>query len=181
MDNYKNIIRCLKSSNMNTVNQAFEILYNEYAKLVYLIISRSVKDKRDVEELTNDTFIKIFNNRYSLMQEKNLKYYIVTIANNLVKDYWKKKSENISYDSDYVLKQHDSKVETVYDDLIEVLKLHLLEKDVEILILHLFEGVSFKEIAKKYNQKLSAISNRYYRALEKLKEENVIDEIKEKI
>ena len=34
MDNYKNIIRCLKSSNMNTVNQAFEILYNEYAKLV---------------------------------------------------------------------------------------------------------------------------------------------------
>ena len=60
MNSEKQIVNALKSKDEMEVNLALGYLYNNYCRLVYICILSLVKDKRDAEELTDDTFIKLF-------------------------------------------------------------------------------------------------------------------------
>lgn len=83
MDSEILAVRALKGNKQNDIDEAFCYLYKKYCKLVYTCILALVKDSRDAEELTDDTFVKVFNNREKICEERNFKFYLVTIAKNL--------------------------------------------------------------------------------------------------
>ena len=68
MNSDKYAVMVIKGDNKLDIDEAFQYLYNKYSKLVLFLILNMVNDKRDAEELTNDVFIKIFNNRKNLCE-----------------------------------------------------------------------------------------------------------------
>ena len=74
-----NSIKEFSTKDKRIINQVFEEIYYEYGHLIGFVISQYVKNKQDVEELANDTFISLFNNITNLQESKNLKYYILVI------------------------------------------------------------------------------------------------------
>jgi len=69
---------------------AFESLYNRYSKEIYRKLLKMVKDVTMAEELTQDVFVKIWNKREVITVEKPFRHYLLTLANNIVNDFYRK-------------------------------------------------------------------------------------------
>ncbi|SMO33667.1 RNA polymerase sigma factor [Solitalea koreensis] len=69
---------------------AFNALYKAYSKPLYLRILRMVKNAEDADELLQELFIKLWDNRRSIDLEKSFQSYMYTIAQNLVYNYFRK-------------------------------------------------------------------------------------------
>ncbi|UKJ06765.1 RNA polymerase sigma factor [Solitalea lacus] len=69
---------------------AFTALYKAYSKPLYLRILRMVKNAEDAEELLQELFIKLWNNRETIDLEKSFQSYMYTIAQNLVYNFFRK-------------------------------------------------------------------------------------------
>ena len=178
MQEDKKLIAMLRSNDRSIIETGFQNIYEKYHKLVFHCIYKIIKDYLDTEELTNDTFISVFNNRKNLIESKNVKYYIIKTAKNLSIDYLrKKKRESETYLNYQNNSENDSKVVDI-KEFLKKLEDSLNEKELDVIIKHLFEGMPFKEIAEIDGSKTSKISNIYYRALDKLKERRVFDEKK---
>lgn len=77
------IIHDLTSSNRDKMEYAFMKIYNKYAYLVYYLSLEIVRSKLLAEEVTNETFLKLYENRNKLKVEKNVKYFLVKVCKNL--------------------------------------------------------------------------------------------------
>ena len=165
------IVKKLHSNNENTYLDGLKELYDEYYKLVYFCIIGIVKNPQDTEELANDVFLKIFNIRKSLDSDKNLKYFVTTIAKNLAIDFIRRKKDIFVYNEDYVLNYVNIKEESNYtfNELITMLKEYLNEEEISIIIYHFLYNETFEHIAKKMNKNASTIRTIYYRSLKKVK------------
>ena len=69
---------------------AFNELYNAYSKPMYLKVLRMVKNKDVADELVQELFIKLWDNRRKINLEKSFQSFMYTIAQNLVYNYFRK-------------------------------------------------------------------------------------------
>lgn len=164
-------IHTLKGNNEQEIDLAFQYLYDKYSKLVYVCILTLVGDKRDAEELTNDTFVRVFNNRKLLIEQKNIKYYIVTIAKNLAIDFLRKKRVEIVLDNDFVFSCVDTPKPAELESIIDALAKYLKDDETEIVLKHIIFGESFREIAEEYDKSIHTIKTKYFRAINKIHKE----------
>ncbi len=171
MNSEKYLIKALKGNNEIDVDSAFSYLYEKYCRLVYICILSMVKDRRDAEELTDDTFIKLFNNRYNLRDSDNIKYYIVTIAKNVALDFLKKKRLDVVLNEEYVFNCASVDDVDELSNLKDKLSIYLSDLDRDIVIQHIVFGSTFKEIAMYNKLPLSTVKTRYFRAIKKLQSE----------
>ena len=72
-------------------NAAFEKLLKRYLKSVYNFIYRLASDREVAEDLTQETFVKVWKNLRRFDQTKSFKVWIFTIAKNTAYDFLKKK------------------------------------------------------------------------------------------
>lgn len=171
MNSDKQAIKALKGENEVEIEAAFLYLYNKYSRLVFVCIKEIIKDHRDAEELTNDTFIRIFNNRKVLAEEKNIKYYFVVIAKHLAIDVVRKRNENEIYDNDFVYSQEDNSKTYELETIVEEMSKVLTKFECEIIIKHIVFGESFKNIADEVGKSESTVKSKYFRAIKKFQKE----------
>ncbi|WP_029278347.1 RNA polymerase sigma factor [Pedobacter borealis] len=69
---------------------AFEQLYLIYSPKIYRKILQLVKNTALAEELLQDVFVKIWEKRETLNNQKSFKSYLYTIAKNMVVDLFRK-------------------------------------------------------------------------------------------
>lgn len=162
----KDMIRLLKSNDEEKIRYSFNCVYNQYYKLVCFCISQYVKNKQDVEELANDTFISLFNNITNLQESKNLKYYILVTAKNNAINFLKKNEHYTTMPEEQLINiPYHQNFES--NMLINRLKAILTQEEIDILINHLIYGYSFKEIAKYENKSINTITSKYRRSIKK--------------
>ena len=161
----KIIILNLKSNNQNDVNHYFNCAYEKYFRLVAFCISKIINNKNDIEDLVNEVFISLYENKDSLDEDKNLKYYLTTIAKNKAISYLRSNNETIPLDESYNFKTY-YKVDYT-DEIIGKLKEVLDDFEISIIVNHLIYGYSFIEISSIENVPLGSITTKYRRALKK--------------
>lgn len=67
---------------------AMMALYDRFGKLIYSIILRTVRDSALAEDLTQETFLRVWNRIGTFSEEKgNLEGWLVTVARNRTFDY----------------------------------------------------------------------------------------------
>lgn len=166
-----NIVHKLNSNNEQDILSALETLYDEYYKLVYFCIIGIVENTQDAEDLANEVFIKVYNNKEKLNKDKNLKYYIITIAKNLAIDFIRKRKLHIEYNDNYVLEYVDvsGKNNYTFNELIDIIKPYLSKEEIDIIIYHFLYNETFEDISKKLGKPASTIRTIYYRSLKKVK------------
>ncbi len=139
---------------LNGNKEAFEILYNKYKNKIEYFIYNIVKDYQKAEDLTQETFIYVMQNKikenysfktYIYLKAKYLSLnYIKTenLRNEIVEKYLYNKDERIEKDVLEIISKEESKKE-----LLESIEL-LGEKYKNAIYLIKIEELSYEEVSK---------------------------------
>lgn len=70
-------------------------LLNPIKKMLYNFIFKSMNFNQDSDDIYQEALLKGFKYFYSYNPEKNFKSWLFTIANNLIKDYYRNNKSNL--------------------------------------------------------------------------------------
>ncbi len=154
-----------ESGNETLLYSLFEEIYNEYYKLVIFVISTYIRNKEDIKDITQDTFISFFKTLKKGGEIANIKYYLVSIARNNSLRNLEEKNMNISEFNDSIYSFEEENSEMMIDSKLNSLAF----SEREIIINHIYLNKTFKEIALERSVSLNTIKSTYRRAILKLK------------
>lgn len=76
---------------------AFDSLFEVYSPKLYGFAFKYFRNEADAEELVQEVFVKVWENRQSLKTEYSFKAYLFTIALNQIRKYFNKKAVALRY------------------------------------------------------------------------------------
>ena len=82
-------IQCIKELR-NGSYQAFTQIYEAYADRLYSFVLKQLKNRSLTQDIVQDTFLRLWDNRSQLNSFGNLQAFIFTIAKHQVIDYFRK-------------------------------------------------------------------------------------------
>ena len=164
-------IHALKGGNLKAFNQ----LFDHYGKRLLHFSLRYLKSAQDAEEIVQEVFLKIWNNREELSVEKSFESYLFTIAKNgILNTIRKSKSEqaylnyaklhpgeNVLLDQELNFRE----LEKAYKEAIN----QLSPRRKEIYLLSREQSLSNAEIAKKLNISVKTVENQMTSTLFEIK------------
>lgn len=169
----KRIIAQIKRGNLS----AFDELYAQYSKRLYAFIYGYLKSHENTEEIIQDIFIKIWENRNKLKEDLSFNSYIFTIAKNNIFNCFRKRANEESYKKHLMYTQDLVHTKTeddlVYADLEKLANLaieQLPPKRKQIFILSRRKGMTYQEIADHLAISTSTVEIQMSKALKYLKE-----------
>jgi RNA polymerase sigma-70 factor (ECF subfamily) len=152
--------------------KAFSILYSNYSRALFGVIRKVIVDDTIAEDVLQDVFVKIWNNRSSYDSSKGRLYtWMLNIARNSSIDYLRSKQnrfdERIQRGENSVYEMHKTNAVQQNTDAIGLKSIvSQLKDDQRILIdLAYFEGYTQEEIAKKLDMPLGTVKTRVRTAL----------------
>ena len=155
---------------------AFGELYDIYVDQIYRHIYYRVGNTGDVEDLTQQVFIKAWHaiKRY---RKKSVPFvaWLMTISRNLVTDFYRARKEKISLDDDYKEASKEpgpellAEIEMERRELIETIT-RLPEEYRQVIIMRFIEDSSYEEIAAALKKSEGAIRVTLHRALKKMRD-----------
>ncbi|OQA92271.1 MAG: RNA polymerase sigma factor YlaC [Bacteroidetes bacterium ADurb.Bin234] len=171
---------------------ALDVLITRYQQKIFSYIMMVVRDKDLAEDLFQDTFIKVINTLRlgNYREEGKFNQWIMRITRNLIIDHFRKSqkmsfvdnsNENGSFFDNFSEPTHSIEqimiTEQIHDTLRSLIKL-LPEKQQEVLIMRLYQDMSFKEIADLTNVSINTALGRMRYAILNLRkmveEKNII-------
>lgn len=156
---------------------AFEELYWIYNRRLYNFVLSVLFDKSLAEDITQTCFLKIWENRKNIDEEKGFTSYLHTIAKNLV--YRETERELLKNRFLAVLQEKQQRSDNTTEETIDarLLQEHLnelIEKlppaRKEIFIMSKLQGLSNREIAEKMSVSEKTVETQVYRSIQFLKE-----------
>ncbi len=173
--NEKEFILAAKNGDLN----AFEKILFLYEKRIFNYIYRLVGNKYDAQDVTQDTFIKLYKNINIIDTEKNFKNWLYKIATNTTYDFLRKRKnapELLSLD-DANFKPETIQDKDLYSNLIDAVDAKEVEaafdkiKPVYKTVLMLFyqQDLTYKEIAEIIDAPINNIKTYMRRAKQELK------------
>lgn len=171
----------------------FPLLMKMYLKPIYHFAFHFTHEEASAEDITQETFIKIWKNLDRFDLEKNFKTWVFAIAKNTAYDYLKKKKALpfSSFEND----EGENPIEAIDDEnllpdaLLEKKEIaimltralaHVSLNNRAILTLKYLEEFSLEEIAEILNEPYNTIKSRHGRALKSLKEAILKNDASEK-
>lgn len=165
----------------NGDEKAFELIYKEYFSRLCLLSQRIVGDSVIAEDIVQQLFFTLWNNRSKIVIVTTGGGYLARSAYNLSLQYLRQntirsKHHGIIYEDSHAAQSYfDQQLEMAGDDeKIEKLRkaLQLLPEQCRtILVLSRFNNKKSTEIAEELNLSVRTVENQLYIALKKLKEQ----------
>jgi RNA polymerase sigma-70 factor (ECF subfamily) len=146
------LIRGLKKDN----HDSFQKLFDHYSQILFQFSLSYLKSREVAEEVVQEVFIKIWDNRNKLRTDTSFKSYLFTIALNSIRKSFNKQSRQNKLEHDILLESSDNAqglddnpdYQMLLDKLDEFIQL-MPEKRRQVFIKKKIEGKSLKEIAKE--------------------------------
>ncbi len=154
---------------------AFNHLFDVYAKRLLAFSMGYLSSDIEAEEIVQEVFIKIWNNRDKLSPEKSFESYLFTIAKNgILNTIRKSKSENSYRDYVRLYPEKDVLVDEEFDfKELESIYLQSVEKlsprRKEIFLLSREQSLSNAQIAAKMNISVKTVENQMTAALSQIR------------
>lgn len=169
---------------------AFAELVEKYQKQVHALVWRKIGDFHIAEEITQDTFLKAYNNLATLKQSQSFASWLYVIATSRCNSWLHKKHRrtelirdiDISHPqkttySEHVLEENERIAEEAQREVVKKLLAKLGESERTVMTLHYFGEMSCSEIGKFMGVSTNTIKSRLRRAQQRLqKEETMIRE-----
>ena len=157
--------------------QAFEEIYRLASSFVYSVALRVTRNTDEAKEVSQDVFIKIYNNLRSFRFRSSFKTWLYRITTNTALNALKKSSKDINrrVDYDVALKANDDSATATHaiemDDNKKLLSslLDMLNSDQRAcIVLREIEGLNYREISKALSININTVRSRLKRARETL-------------
>ena len=163
----------------NGEQQAFTLLVKKYQNRVANILTRYVRNKGDLADVTQEVFIKVYKSLPSFRGESAFYTWLYRIAVNTAKNYLTSQSrrppasdidamEADSYDGSEALKEADDPEGILHSQEIKHVILNTIEQlPAELksaITLRELEGMSYEEIANIEDCPIGTVRSRIFRA-----------------
>ncbi len=154
--------------------KAFEQIFLAYYGKVKNFIGTIIKSESDAEDLAQDIFVKLWNNREAVDLQKSFNAYLYTIARNSAFNYLKHKNVCNTYITDNPYRDMDITPEDmIYAKeiglLIEMSVEKMPEQQKRIYRLSRNEGLTNEEIAARLSISKKTVENQLSIVIQKLK------------
>lgn len=144
-------------------------LYELVGGFVYSYALSRTSDKTVAEDLTHDTFLRIYQNARQYTPMGKPMAWIVSVELNIIRRYYNKNSRVIYTDD---LESETDSVDVVEglieDELVGRLLASLRDDEREIVLLHAVGGLKHREIARLLGMPLATVLSKYSRAIKKM-------------
>ena len=160
------LVKSLKNGSV----QAFNTLFHHYSNRLYQFSLKYLKSEAEAEELVQEVFTRVWEKRSDLKAELSFNSYLFTIAFNVIRKYFRRKT----YLSDYLHSKvkDDLNLDTINKVNYDSLKKHLdnlvsllPHRRKEIFIRSRYEGFTVKEIADSMKISKKTVENQLTEAL----------------
>lgn len=152
------------------MNIVIDEVVNKYSNMVLQIAYQRSFNISDAEDITQEVFIKLIDNKEKIQSNEHLKAWLIRVTSNLCNDYNKsfwnrntgKLEENdliLDEDNTYVFEEVKKLTPPIYRD---------------IVYLYFYQGYKIKEISEILNMSMNTVSSALTRAKKKLK--NILEE-----
>jgi RNA polymerase sigma-70 factor, ECF subfamily len=162
------IMALIAEGNIN----AFEQLYKDTYKKVFVFILSMTKCRHTAEDLMHDTYMRVFERAKSYQIGTKASTWIMTIARNITYDYFRRTKNIIRIDESFAedsaaISYDDSMSITENIDLEDALK-KLSMINAQIVVLYAVCGYKHREIAEILLMPEGTIRRKYKEAIRKL-------------
>ena len=166
--NDHNLVQLLQKGNV----AAFDSLFTVYSPKLYGFALKYFKNEAEAEELVQEVFVKVWENRQTLKSELSFKSYLFTIALNQIRKYFNKKATSLRY-LESLQKEHEiagnhAIHEDDYESAFQQINLIIEQmppRRRDIFTRSKLEGKSSKEIAAELNISAGTVDNQVSEAL----------------
>lgn len=155
---------------------AFERLFENYSQKLYRFSLSYLKSETEAEEIVQDVFMKLWENRHYLRSDTSFQSYLFTIAFNAIRKHFNKKSRDEKYAASILeyLASENASIETNPDYELLVTKLEQLigqmpDRRKEIFMKRKKEGMSVRDIALTMDISPKTVENQITEAMNFLK------------
>lgn len=158
---------------------AFTELYQRYVDKIYKFVFYKTMHKETAEDLTSKVFFKVLK-KINTYKEGNasFKTWLYTVARNTVIDHYRSQKKDYNIDDIWDLSNKEDVAENVEVSMqIEKVKEYLkdLKTDQrEIMMLRLWQGLSYKEIAEVIGKSEANCKMIYSRTVKKMRENLIL-------
>ncbi|MBE0654910.1 MAG: RNA polymerase sigma-70 factor, partial [Bacteroidales bacterium] len=167
------LIDSLKKGNIN----AFEQLFHGYYNKVHYFARSLLNNREDAENLTQETFIALWENRQKLDDNTVIGRYLYKIARNLVMNHIRKKVSQQSY-FEYVYNHSSNQDNSTQNEIDRAELEEMIKKSIdqipprrkEIFLLSFEKGLTYKEIAERLSISENTVDTQIRNALNFLRE-----------
>ena len=157
---------------------AFEKIFERYSKQLYQFSLSYLKSKDAAEDIVQEVFYKIWNNREAIKTDTSFQSYLFTIALNDIRLHFNKLSKLSELKHDILIDFSDLKPEfdnrsdyqVLLDKLDELIK-QMPEKRRAVFIKKKIEEKSMKEISEELNITIKTVEYHVSEAMKFLKGE----------
>lgn len=149
-------------------------IYNNYNMQVRSILFRYSPNGENIDDMVQETFIKIWKSLKNFEQRSSLKTWIYRIAVNAAIDYQRKNSKYSHYSEiDQITEPvaHEKTDQCLYQQLIEVALHKLSEEQKSVAILSLYQQLSTQEIADILEIPSGTVKSRLFNAKNQMQQE----------
>jgi RNA polymerase sigma-70 factor, ECF subfamily len=151
--------------------KAFVELYNKYKRRVYAYCARMMNSQEMADDLFQEVFVRVARKR-DRFQAGSFSAWLFAIARNLCLNALRDNVTHVALD-DVAETLQTPADEAEYDQSLEILKeaIEGLPTDLrEPLVLRVYSGLSYQEIADLTETKLATVKVRIFRAKQRLHE-----------
>jgi RNA polymerase sigma factor (sigma-70 family) len=161
----------MKQEALETV---FMEAFDAYSDAIFRFCVVKVSDVERAEDMTQEVFTRFWLYVKDEKEITNTRAFLYTIANNLAKDWYKrKKSESLDVHLDAGLAlqsgEQGAQVLSEYNEALTAMS-DMEERDKEVLYLRFVEGYEPKQIAEILGETANNVSVRLNRAMTKLRD-----------
>lgn len=152
--------------------EAFDEIYQKYFRLVKHVVFQILPSDMIADDIVQETFLKMYENIESYQNDISFSAWLCTIAKNLALNEKKKRNRLVALPEKEKADETMSIAEKSDNErLLKQVKEVLGEKDYNLLMLRLYHGLSYKELSDMTGETVAALTNRYHRAIKKVKRE----------
>jgi len=156
---------------------AFDVLYKKYSRRLFKFGFSIIKSQEETENLIQDVFLCLWENRHKVEKDASIKSYVFTIAYNSAISVIRKKARESQF-IEYLktiqkINEEPVNVKLEYDELknkLDEIIQTLPPRQKEVYLLHRVEGLKYNEIAERLSISENTIENHMSRALKTIRE-----------
>jgi len=145
---------------------AFDSIFKKYNAKIFNYAYFLLKCKEDAENIVQEVFIKVWENRENIRKHSSLSSYLFAIAHNTSIDLFRKKIKDKEFKNFLLSRQEpiedpasaDMEFREIENDARKAVE-KLTERQRQIYLMHREEGLSYHEIADKLNISVNTVEN----------------------
>lgn len=157
---------------------AFRKLFDIFNRPIHRFVSYKLADADTAEDITQEVFVKLWENRGDVQPERSIKSYLYTIANNLTLNHIRhskivrKHQENTRLISENLAESSPEQLleQVEFDEAILSAINHLPEKSRIVFQLSRMENLSYKEIAARLDISIKTVESHIGKSLKLLRQ-----------